>query len=46
MGISICLFPFSWAIGPWSLPHKWLFAFGPLRLVVHKNIAGKYGEAR
>ena len=42
-GFSVALFPTSWAFGPWSLPHKWLFAVGPFRIVWHKNVIGKYG---
>lgn len=45
-GISITLFPTSWHIGPWNLPHKWLFAIGPFRLVFHKKVEGTFGDDR
>jgi hypothetical protein len=43
-GISFTIFPTSWALGPWNMPHKWLFAIGPLRLVIHKNVRGAFGK--
>lgn len=43
-GISIAIFPTSWAFGPWNKPHKWLFAIGPVRFVYHKRVLGAYGN--
>jgi hypothetical protein len=42
-GISLAFFPLSWAFGPWIKKHKWLFAVGPLRLVLHR-VNGPYGD--
>jgi hypothetical protein len=44
-GISIAFFPTSWAFGPWNKGHKWLFAIGPFRLVLHL-VQGHYGEGK
>jgi hypothetical protein len=44
-GFGIVIFPTSWAFGPWNLPHKWLFAIGPLRVVYHKDVRGSFGGA-
>lgn len=43
-GIGFVIFPTSWAFGPWNMPHKWLFAIGPFRLVYHKRVDGRYGQ--
>lgn len=45
-GISIAFFPTSWAFGPWNKGHKWLFAIGPFRLVLHLGVQGHYGEGK
>lgn len=43
-GYGICIVPRSWAFGRWDKKaSKTLWAFGPLRFVRYRNIAGTYG---
>lgn len=42
-GFSIAVFPLSWNLGPWNKGHKWLFAVGPFRFVIHRKVKGVYG---
>lgn len=37
-GYGVTLIPRSWAFGVWRMPHKTLFAFGPLRFVRYRNL--------
>lgn len=43
-GISFTIFPTSWHFGPWNKGHKWLFAVGPFRFVIHRKVVGVYGK--
>lgn len=37
-GYSLVLVPMSWAFGRKDVRNKTLWAFGPLRLAVHRNL--------
>lgn len=40
IGFSITLIPTSWAVGTWTIREKTIFAFGPLRFSIHRNLLG------
>jgi hypothetical protein len=44
MGFSIAIFPFSWALGGWTRPKKYLFAIGPFRFIAHWNVGPWVGD--
>lgn len=37
-GFSLTLIPLSWAIGKWTIRDKTLWAFGPFRFGIHRNL--------
>lgn len=45
-GFGITIIPMSWHFGFWDIGKKALFAVGPIRFVLYRNIEGKYGERR
>lgn len=43
-GFSITFIPFSWAFGRWDIRRKTLWALGPIRFGIHRNLYGAYGD--
>lgn len=43
-GYSITFILRSWAFGRWDIRKKTLWAFGPLRFGVHRELSGTYGD--
>lgn len=44
-GYSITFVPKSWAFGRWDKRSKTLWALGPIRFVLHRNLQGAYGAS-
>ena len=45
-GYSISIVVWSWGLGRWDIRDKTLWALGPLRAVVHRNLSGSYGGGK
>lgn len=42
-GYSITFIPRSWGFGRWDIRNKTLWALGPFRFGVHRQLTGSYG---
>ena len=41
---SITIGPKAWAFGRWNIRSKTLWALGPIRFGLHRNLKGAYGQ--